>query len=356
MPRTSAIVHSCSPPTPTASQYGSSQNGVNGVNGVNARPSAGTPSLQQMAAAGQLPTPVARDHKGRGRGNQLPDMLPTPTSTEFKRSNEDAERTNVRGGRRLSSSAAMMPTPTARPNNNRQSRGHPLPTPIAQSGRQVGSRNNTKSGRTLLEVAMLPTPMASDFQSRGPTFMRGNETLWGAVTRRSLPTPRASDATKGSRSIPERDGKEGVTLPEEINRLRELGVLPTPTTRDWNASGTAANWTPDSQRHAGATLTAAAVRGLTTPSKQSGPSLTPGESTGTGAARLAPSFVSWMMGLPEGWETTLPMPISSTSSETGSWLTPRRARSRSSGSDSTVQLSLIDLLTPPIERISDDDV
>jgi hypothetical protein len=75
-PRTSEIVSSCSLPTPTASDYGSSQNGINGRGGVNERPSAGTESLSSRARAGRLrrrqPTPVARDHKGTGRRGQLP--------------------------------------------------------------------------------------------------------------------------------------------------------------------------------------------------------------------------------------------------------------------------------------------
>src|ERR1051326_1968161 len=65
-PRTSAIASSCSLPTPTASQYGSSQNGINGRGGANERPSAGTPSLYQLAARGRLPTPTATDCKASG--------------------------------------------------------------------------------------------------------------------------------------------------------------------------------------------------------------------------------------------------------------------------------------------------
>lgn len=54
-------------PTPTASDYGSSQNGVN-----SSRPSAGTPSLSTLARQGKLlptptPTPTASDAKRAGR-------------------------------------------------------------------------------------------------------------------------------------------------------------------------------------------------------------------------------------------------------------------------------------------------
>ena len=42
-------------PTPSATDYGSSQNGINGVGGANERPSAGTPSLTTMARRGEFP-------------------------------------------------------------------------------------------------------------------------------------------------------------------------------------------------------------------------------------------------------------------------------------------------------------
>jgi hypothetical protein len=71
-------------PTPTASRYGSSQNGINGKGGEKERPSAGTPSLDTWAR--WWPTPCARDHKGgnlkpyseRGggtKGEQLPNFV-----------------------------------------------------------------------------------------------------------------------------------------------------------------------------------------------------------------------------------------------------------------------------------------
>ena len=46
-------------PTPAATPYGSSQNGINGVGGKNERPSAGTPSLETMAR--EWPTPRANE-------------------------------------------------------------------------------------------------------------------------------------------------------------------------------------------------------------------------------------------------------------------------------------------------------
>ena len=88
-PRTSAIVSSCSLPTPTASEYGSSQNGINGKGGAHERPSAARPS--SSSTPGPLPTRVARGLRGPGRPSQLPTeiarlaergLLPTPTATD----------------------------------------------------------------------------------------------------------------------------------------------------------------------------------------------------------------------------------------------------------------------------------
>lgn len=73
-------------PTPSATRYGSSQNGINGKGGENERPSAGTPSLDTIAAR-LWPTPSATDHKGSSapgqRYGQLSEaaeqLWPTPT-------------------------------------------------------------------------------------------------------------------------------------------------------------------------------------------------------------------------------------------------------------------------------------
>jgi len=267
-PRTSAIDSGFSLPTPTASQYGSSQNGINGVGGENERPSAGTPSLFARARAGALPTPVARDHKGSGRDGQLP--------TEIFREARLRSTDSATGQRFL---PTPLPTPVAGDASGRTAnypRGNPtlpgavLPTPLASSGRQAGARTNTRSGRTL------------------------NESV-GA-----LPTPTASNARHGARSE-ERDNGEGPNLVEAVTRLATRPSLPTPTTRDCQATGVAGNWTAESGRNAGATLTDVVVRGLDAPSHSSGESSTKGRPTGIGGERHSARFVLWMMGLPTGW-------------------------------------------------------
>lgn len=64
-------------PTPAATPYGSSQNGINGVGGKNERPSAGTPSLETMAR--EWITPNTRDWKDTGatQGNRKSPNLGT---------------------------------------------------------------------------------------------------------------------------------------------------------------------------------------------------------------------------------------------------------------------------------------
>lgn len=103
-PRISAIVSSCSLPTPTAQRYGSQQGG--------ALPGPQRYSLDTMATRGVLPTPTASDSK---RGPLTPKtidhrlkpkngwvlaeyvlMLPTPTATDSNRGTGSGPKTKQR--------------------------------------------------------------------------------------------------------------------------------------------------------------------------------------------------------------------------------------------------------------------
>lgn len=151
-----------------------------------------------------------------------------------------------------------------------------------------------------------------------------------------IPTPTASDSKRTLGNV-ERDRTQGATLHEGITKLIERGVLPTPTATDCKASGVAGNWTRESGRNAGATLTDVAVRKIEAGSSETA------EPTGIGAMLLNPRFVEWMMGLPTGWALT---PINSTSSGMVLSRKVRRVRSPSSGVDSTAQISMFD--TPDV--------
>lgn len=92
-------------PTPTATAYGTSQNGVN-----SSRPSAKTPSLWTLAREGMLPTPTASDARRSGSrtnpasnahtGTSLTDALvrnrlPTPQARDWKGGGKDCLPTAV---------------------------------------------------------------------------------------------------------------------------------------------------------------------------------------------------------------------------------------------------------------------
>lgn len=130
-------------PTPAATQYGSSQNGINGVGGDNERPSAGTPSLETMARKGMFPTPLAA----------CPDR-PRSVTGERRRSDLALTALEMRHGH--------YPTPTAQVANNQAGEGQgrrntlPLdvvavqtaaswPTAVARDGRS-NARHTTKTG------------------------------------------------------------------------------------------------------------------------------------------------------------------------------------------------------------------
>lgn len=194
-------------------------------------------------------------------------------------------------------------------------REHRLPTVTTQDARNSGMGVD---GVTL-----------SDAVLRGRTAIR-------------IPTPRASDATKGSASRPVRPGGEGMTLPEAVmsgrlptpmvanRKLHDAARLPTPVARDHKGSG----------MHNQLPTTIAEMYSL-----PDSPSCAPSApSDGDGTLRLNPRFVEWMMGWPQGWTETLPpasMPstsrTASTRSATASSTSPQLSLGLSSGPVSTTE-------------------
>ncbi|MFC4897992.1 hypothetical protein ACFQVD_26785 [Streptosporangium amethystogenes subsp. fukuiense] len=164
-----------------------------------------------------LPTPRARDSKGRGYQDGLPavvELLPTPTTSEGTGAGHAAQ-----GGMNLRHTISLLPTPRASEQENRQTRRSPSqkagthglclaaevaelrPTPRATDGTHGGPNQRGSSGDLMLPSAVqqfLPTPTATRYgsnQSPSP----------GAAVRPSLdsiekllPTPRVS-ATRTSR-------------------------------------------------------------------------------------------------------------------------------------------------------------
>lgn len=172
--------------------------------------------------------------------------------------------------------------------------GDLLPTPEAhQSGSSAEAHLARKPGRTkvtalnIVAEQLLPTPAVNDM---GKAYTPDEWDAWVAKqkakhgngnghgksleieTARMLPTPRATDGTKGG---PNQRGSSGdLMLPSAVAHHDQFGQY-APAIARWES-----------------------VIGRSAPA--------PVEPTGkNGANRLSPYFVEWMMGLDEGWVTDL---------------------------------------------------
>ena len=163
-------------------------------------------------------------------------------------------------------------------------------------------------------LTLLPTPVVNDMGAgKDPNAWtasmqakHGNGNGHGASLAiealRMLPTPRATDGTKGG---PNQRGSSGdLMLPSAVQ------LLPTPTAMDSKASGGAVGASD-------VTLTDATTRGesrgidfgayapaIARWKAITRPAPSPTEPTGKGGAqRLSPRFVEWMQGLADSWVT-----------------------------------------------------
>ena len=157
-------------PTPSATEYGSSQNGINST-----RPSAGTPSLETMARRGSWPTPstamnagFTRDDEKRAAvssgghrrghcGNELLRRVearawPTPRA-------EDSESTGAHRGEpdTLTSAVRLWHTPTSGDANSSGSAGYGT-----ASGRSEGTTLTDAVVGPRGPLAKWPTPSSRD--------------------------------------------------------------------------------------------------------------------------------------------------------------------------------------------------
>lgn len=206
----------------------------------------------------------------------------------------------------------------------------PAPTSLATAyQRQVVQHKRNLDG-----LDLLPTPTSRDH--KGPNQRQDDTCLHGAL----LPTPRATDGTKGG---PNQRGSSGdLMLPSAV-----MDLLPTPAATDAKgARNSTSGRREDSQHHSGDTLGDLVFDGrlLPTPVAADGggarassagwglrdESRTIADSWGIYAAaihrheaafgrtapppteqgrngpRLSPRFVEWMMMLPDGWVTGAP--------------------------------------------------
>ena len=214
------------------------------------------PSLEVEAARmgeALLPTPRTTDSNGAGvhgtGGLDLRtavDLLPTPTARDKKGHNQRRDNTCLTG--------VLLPTPAATDANGARN---------STAGRKPDSQHH--SGDTLGDLIfrgdLLPTPTTEPETGNGHARYLGKEATL-------LPTPRATDGTKGG---PNQAGSSGdLMLPSAVMPSR------------WG-------------RYAAAV---ARCEALTRPAPD------PTAPTGKkGAQRLSPAFVEWLMMLPDGWVT-----------------------------------------------------
>jgi hypothetical protein len=192
-------------------------------------------------------------------------LLPTPTSTDYKRANEGdwSERKNPRQGRRLVREASkLLPTPTAR-----DWKGADLPN--RDGGPSLG---HLASQMTLGQEGALLAPAPENVAKAAPPAM--------VPLHLRLPTPTTDPQAPNKSS----NQKNGSPCLEEAALALPAGMIPTPSATD--AKG--------SRRHgymiegnAGTTLTDYAL----------GTSDSPG-SRGEKLLCLNPRFVEWLMGWP----------------------------------------------------------
>ena len=156
-----------------------------------------------------LPTPRARDCRGRGFQDGLPNvvqLLPTPTVSEATGTGHAA-----RGGMNLRHTISLLPTPTRADSHD------------TASFRPDGTPYGAGYGQTLVDAArLLPTPVRADGERQSTAYGRGNPTLAGAL----LPTPRASaNENRQTRRTPSQEaGTHDLCLAAEVASL-----LPTPS-------------------------------------------------------------------------------------------------------------------------------
>lgn len=245
-----------------------------------------------------------------------PALLPTPVMEPL---------TGNGHARNLGKEVALLPTPVADNSRGLHSDGTDyqslanaviglLPTPRTSDVNGIGHHGTGGMDlRTAVaEIPLLPTPAA---QEPGGTAEQNRQRLRDhdgrdgsflplSMAVQLLPTPRATDGTKGG---PNQRGSSGdLMLPSALN------LLPTPTAMDSRGSG----GNPHTTGTHGTTLTDATVRqparwGEYEPAirrweERTRPAPEPTKLNSKGSPKLSDEFDEWLMGLPAGWITDVP--------------------------------------------------
>ncbi|MFD8493343.1 hypothetical protein [Amycolatopsis sp. NPDC059657] len=147
-------------------------------------------------------------------------LLPTPIASDAK----NCTRRTQGGGPSLADEARLLPTPTAINPNDHENPGHWLQRREKHRARKI---NGNGMGMPLsIAIRLLPTPRASDTgtagRRAGPGFRPplSQEVLPLVDPEAFLPTPRATDGTKGCPA--QRGSKGDLMLPSAVMRLLVL--------------------------------------------------------------------------------------------------------------------------------------
>lgn len=134
-------------PTPTATPYGSSQNGINGKGGAHERPSANTPSLEKLSRSfhrGQPTLPVGNDSLPFGQNS--PQLWTTPHGMA---NTDTSGKTGGAGGEFHKQAMSFQPTSV----NSSQSATTPTGVTTSTSA-DAGSRSRAKLNPLFVEWLM----------------------------------------------------------------------------------------------------------------------------------------------------------------------------------------------------------
>ena len=294
-----------------------------------------TCGMTRAGTAYALPTWA---HRTAGIGSSSTPTLPTPRATRGGSSTE---------------TVALLPTPTANVGRNggaqhpdkRRSGGHSvsiqdvaefklLPTARASTGMggllRPHASNTTRLGDAV-GVFLLPTPRATDGTKGGPGQRGSSGDLMLPSAVHLLPTPSVADGLGGhaTRSGPR---SSELLLPGVAKAFHDGALLPTPTSQDSVSSG--GHWTAPSLEQAlelaqgelprefdtweqvpghsreqadngslWGKYAPAIERWARTIHRDPPPPTEPGKK---GGRRLSPKFVEWMQGLPAGHVTNVP--------------------------------------------------
>lgn len=162
---------------------GSMRNGRSSERPMSALPT----SVSDASSSPGLPTPRARDARGRGFADQLPNivqLLPTPTVSEANGIGHAAD-----GGMNLRHTISLLPTPRASENENRQTKRSP--------SQEAGTHGKCLAA----EVAhLLPTPTATPYgNNQSPSEGAAVRPSLDSLAPKLLPTPTVADA-RGTRN------------------------------------------------------------------------------------------------------------------------------------------------------------